>query len=70
LKGKVKFPRNFDKNAKSICKHLLVADLSKRYGNLKNGAADIKNHRWFSNIDWNTLLGKKMSVPYKPVVKA
>jgi len=47
LKGKVKFPRNFDKNAKSIVKHLLVADLSKRYGNLKNGAADIKNHRWF-----------------------
>lgn len=46
LKGKVKFPRNFDKyrfsiqtsrNAKSIVKHLLVADLSKRYGNLKNG---------------------------------
>ena len=37
LKGKIKFPRNFDKNAKSIVKHLLVADLSKRYGNLKNG---------------------------------
>jgi len=59
LKGKVKFPRTFDKNAKSIVKHLLVADLSKRYGNLKNGAGDIKNHRWFSAIDWNTLLSKK-----------
>lgn len=53
LKGKIKFPRNFDKNAKSLVKHLLVADLSKRYGNLKNGANDIKNHRWFSSIDWN-----------------
>jgi hypothetical protein len=53
LKGKVKFPRNFDKNAKSLVKHLLVADLSKRYGNLKNGANDIKNHRWFAGIDWN-----------------
>ncbi len=41
------------RNAKSLVKHLLVSDLSKRYGNLKNGAADIKNHRWFSNIDWN-----------------
>lgn len=53
LKGKVKFPRNFDKNAKSLVKHLLVADLSKRYGNLKNGANDIKNHRWYAGIDWN-----------------
>ena len=26
-----------DRDAKSIVKHLLVADLSKRYGNLKNG---------------------------------
>jgi hypothetical protein len=44
LKGKIKFPRDFDKlflihfrNARSIVKHLVVADLSKRYGNLKNG---------------------------------
>lgn len=55
LKGKVKFPRQFDKNAKSIVKHLLVADLSKRYGNLKNGVNDIKQHRWFAQIDWNLL---------------
>lgn len=58
MKGKVKFPRNFDKNAKSLVKHLLVADLSKRYGNLKNGANDIKNHRWFAGIDWGQLLAK------------
>ena len=50
-------------------KHLLVADLSKRYGNLKNGVNDIKNHRWFSDIDWNLLVQKKIPVPYKPTVK-
>lgn len=33
----LKFPRNFDKDARSLVKHLLVADLSKRYGNLKGG---------------------------------
>ena len=37
LKGTVRFPRAFDKDAKSLVKHLLQADLSKRYGNLKNG---------------------------------
>lgn len=70
LKGKVKFPRNFDKNAKSLVKHLLVADLSKRYGNLKNGANDIKNHRWFGNMDWNALEAKKLPAPYKPIVSS
>ena len=37
LKGKISFPSTFDKDAKSLVKHLLVADLSKRYGNLKDG---------------------------------
>jgi hypothetical protein len=37
LRGRIQFPQNFDKDAKSLVKHLLVADLSKRYGNLKNG---------------------------------
>jgi len=31
----------FSRNAKSIVKHLLVADLSKRYGNLKNGKTSL-----------------------------
>jgi len=69
LKGKIKFPRNFDKDAKSIVKHLLVADLSKRYGNLKNGADDIKNHRWFKEVNYDVLLQKKVTSPYKPVVR-
>ncbi|CAG9318422.1 unnamed protein product [Blepharisma stoltei] len=70
LKGKVKFPRNFDKNAKSLVKHLLVADLSKRYGNLKNGVNDIKNHRWFSGLDWLRLLAKGIDMPYRPTVRS
>jgi len=70
LKGKVKFPRAFDKNAKSLVKHLLVADLTKRYGNLKGGANDIKTHRWFSDIDWEQLLQKKITPTYKPSIKS
>lgn len=37
LRGIIKFPRKFDRDARSLVKHLLQADLSKRYGNLKNG---------------------------------
>ena len=68
LKGKIKFPSSFPSNAKSLVKHLLVQDLSKRYGNLKGGVNDIKNHRFFKNMDWNALLNKKIKAPYVPKV--
>jgi len=61
---------NINRNAKSLVKHLLVADLSKRYGNLKRGVNDIKKHRWFKNLDWQALVEKRIPVPYKPIVKS
>ena len=51
-------------------KHLLRRDLSKRYGNLKNGTADIKDHRFFEKINWQSLLVKKMEAPYLPKIEA
>ena len=68
LKGKIKFPSSFPSNAKSLVKHLLVQDLSKRYGNLKGGVADIKNHRFFKDLDWNALIKYKIKAPYIPNV--
>jgi protein kinase A len=76
LKGKLHFPKGFDNDAKSLVKHLLVNDLSKRYGNLKNGIKffiigvnDIKNHRCLNTINLVNLTAKKISPPYKPTVK-
>ena len=66
LKEKLKFPRDFDKDAKSLVKHLLVADVTKRYGCLKNGSNDIKNHRWFKSLDWYKLSQKKIPAPFLP----
>ena len=68
LKGKLKFPSSFNSNAKSLVKHLLQQDLSKRYGNLKGGVNDIKNHRFFKNLDWNTVVTYKITAPYIPKV--
>ncbi len=70
LRGVVKFPRKFDKDARSLVKHLLQADLSKRYGNLKNASQDVKNHRFFDIINWKLLFQKGVVPPYKPVVKS
>ena len=69
LKGKIKFPSNFDSNAKSLIKHLLEADLTKRYGNLKGGVSDIKGHRLFKTMDFSQLLAKHLPAPYIPKVK-
>lgn len=33
-----------------------MADLSKRYGNLKDGVNDIKKHKWFEGFRWEDLL--------------
>lgn len=70
LKGAFKFPRNFDVNAKSIIKHLLVMDVTKRYGNLKDGVNDIKNHKFFGNFDWKRLLEKSVIMPYIPAIRS
>ena len=66
LKGKIKFSTAFPSSAKSLVKHLLTHDLSKRYGNLKGGVNDIKNHRFFDDMDWNALIRYKLQPPYIP----
>eukprot|EP00401_Gymnodinium_catenatum_P079135 CAMPEP_0117560810 /NCGR_PEP_ID=MMETSP0784-20121206/54070_1 /TAXON_ID=39447 /ORGANISM="" /LENGTH=326 /DNA_ID=CAMNT_0005358235 /DNA_START=64 /DNA_END=1041 /DNA_ORIENTATION=- len=70
LSGKIVFPKLFDKNAKSLVKKLLTAELSKRYGNLKNGVDDIKMHKWFKDVPWDELLQCKIPAPFKPTVKS
>mmetsp|Transcript_11783 Transcript_11783/g.22778 ORF Transcript_11783/g.22778 Transcript_11783/m.22778 type:complete len:320 (-) Transcript_11783:14-973(-) len=69
LSGRIRFPRLFDSYAKSLVKHLLVQDVSKRYGNLKGGVTDIKHHRFFGGIDWQRLISKHLPMPFTPRVK-
>ena len=69
IKGKIKFPSYFPSDAKSLVKHLLVKDLSKRYGNLKDGVNDIKYHRFFNDLDWNKLIKCQLEAPYIPQIK-
>ncbi|KAI9294397.1 camp-dependent protein kinase 2 [Neoconidiobolus thromboides FSU 785] len=68
LAGVVKFPPFFDPLAKDLVKRLLVADLSRRYGNLKGGSADIKRHRWFHDTDWQRLQKRQVLPPIIPMV--
>ena len=45
---------------KDLLRYLLQVDLTKRFGNLKNGVNDIKNHRWFQTTDWIAIYQKKV----------
>ncbi|KAI6185028.1 CAMP-dependent protein kinase catalytic subunit [Aphelenchoides bicaudatus] len=63
VSGKVKFPSHFSNELKDLLKNLLQVDLTKRYGNLKNGVADIKNHRWFASTDWIAIYQRRITPP-------
>lgn len=43
-------------------KKLLHTDQHQRLGNLKNGAKDVMNHKWFSDIAWTDLIERKIPV--------
>ncbi|CEO94837.1 unnamed protein product (mitochondrion) [Plasmodiophora brassicae] len=66
LDGTIDFPKHFDPNAKDLVRRLLTADRTKRYGCLKNGVDDIKEHRWFKGIDWDAALQRKLTPPFIP----
>eukprot|EP00163_Fabomonas_tropica_P016260 TRINITY_DN2923_c0_g2_i1.p1 TRINITY_DN2923_c0_g2~~TRINITY_DN2923_c0_g2_i1.p1 ORF type:complete len:330 (-),score=70.24 TRINITY_DN2923_c0_g2_i1:140-1129(-) len=68
LEGKIDFPKHFDDQAKDLIRRLLTADRTKRIGNLKNGAEDIKKHKWFKGIDWAALESRQMPAPIVPNV--
>lgn len=58
----VRFPSHFTADLKDLLRNLLQVDLTKRFGNLKNGVADIKGHKWFTSTDWVAIHLKKVCV--------
>ena len=70
IKGKIYYPNSMDRDAKSLIKHLLTEDTTKRFGCLRNGVKDIVNHRFFNDFDWKEFVFMKMTPPYVPEVKS
>uniref|UniRef100_A0A670K8E7 cAMP-dependent protein kinase n=1 Tax=Podarcis muralis TaxID=64176 RepID=A0A670K8E7_PODMU len=60
VSGKVRFPSHFSSDLKDLLRNLLQVDLTKRFGNLKNGVNDIKNHKWFATTDWIAIYQRKV----------
>ncbi|XP_050715591.1 cAMP-dependent protein kinase catalytic subunit 1 isoform X2 [Eriocheir sinensis] len=70
VSGKVRFPGHFSSDLKDLLRNLLQVDLTKRYGNLKNGVNDIKNHKWFASTDWIAVYQRKIAAPLVPKLKS
>ncbi|KAJ9594819.1 hypothetical protein L9F63_013856, partial [Diploptera punctata] len=68
LAGKIEWPRHLDPVAKDLIKKLLVQDRTKRLGNMKNGADDVKRHRWFKGMEWQDVYTRKLKPPIVPRV--
>lgn len=66
VKDPLLFPPDMDREAKSLISGLLERDPLRRLG--ANGAAEIKAHPFFNQIDWKFLLNKKYAAPFLPLV--
>ncbi|KAF9519393.1 hypothetical protein BS47DRAFT_1337145 [Hydnum rufescens UP504] len=66
LQDSLRFPEEMSPEAKAIISALLRRDPLERLG--VNGADEIKRQPFFSAIDWNKLLAKKIQPPFKPSV--
>ncbi|XP_050633711.1 cAMP-dependent protein kinase catalytic subunit PRKX-like [Macaca thibetana thibetana] len=68
LAGKIDFPRHLDFHVKDLIKKLLVVDRTRRLGNMKNGANDVKRHQWFHSVDWEAVPQRKLKPPIVPKI--
>ncbi|XP_063374595.1 cAMP-dependent protein kinase catalytic subunit beta-like [Cydia amplana] len=68
--GKYKCPDHFSPSLIDLAAQVLQVDCTKRYGNLKDGVYDIKNHKWLQEIDWDSLVNCRTAAPFKPKIRS
>ncbi|KAL7056524.1 hypothetical protein AAHC03_020708 [Spirometra sp. Aus1] len=66
--GKLRFPFFMSLDARNLLSNLLQGDTTKRFGNMRNGVADIQSHVWFSSIDWVDIFERKVVPQFVPSV--
>lgn len=70
VSGKYRSPSHFTADLRDILKNILQVDISKRYGVMKDGVMDYKNHKWFKGIEWESILNWRVTPPFVPKYKS
>ena len=63
---RAKFPRHFPEAARSLITALCRECSTERLGNLHEGMAGIRTHRWFDGFEWPALHQHKLDAPMVP----
>ena len=63
IAGKRDTPHHLEQQAKELISKLLTLDRTRRIGASKNGAEDIKKHKWYRGLNWAALYNRQMVVP-------
>jgi len=67
--GVLRFPPFLSEHCKSLIVGLLNRDPKKRLGSL-NDVDDVTGHPFFSGLNWDDVMSKKLEVSYRPNVKS
>ena len=65
MKAKYKMPQDISSSAKSLIRSLLVAKIDKRMVDIN----EIKSHRWFDKVNWDTVTQRGMQPPHFPDIE-
>uniref|UniRef100_A0A1B6ET07 cAMP-dependent protein kinase n=1 Tax=Cuerna arida TaxID=1464854 RepID=A0A1B6ET07_9HEMI len=69
LTGSYRMAPHFSPDLKDLLRNILQADITRRYGNLKDGTDDFKRHKWFRPLNWQAVVQRKMPAPFLPKIK-
>jgi len=64
--SRLKFPRFLSERVKDLLARLLRRDVAQRMGAAPSGFGEFRDHPFFDPIDWDLLLARKISPPWKP----
>lgn len=66
LRGQLVIPEYLSETARDLITRLLMRDPKKRLGSGPDGDKEIMDHPFFAKIDWEKLMRRELSPPYKP----
>ena len=68
--GNISWPKSIPSDARDFIEAQINVDPLKRPGSMKDGALDVKTHKWLAQVDWKKAEARKLEAPWKPKIKS